>query len=329
MTTATLDSPVQSAAKDFASELRSDTVAIRLEVNRVGRTRSMSTQQKHEVADHFSATYESVSGSKRLFPKNCPEIKAITSALGAIVETWKNYTLFYPEKAVRLIRRDRLNQFSERFDVLKAELKQAVAAADAVYEDILVQAKADLGDKLFNRGDYPPSFSSCINVSWRPFNFEPSEELLKLAPETYRREQARVRALFETSVAEYEAECKKQMSDLVGALLEKLTPSAEGEKPKVFKEAATTNLREFFTRFESMGVFSDESLNELVSTAKKALGGTKMADLKKNAVKAGEVSQQFSEIKAKLDVLLVEAPTRKINLEDLSDDDDSAPALDF
>ena len=123
---------------------------------------------------------------------------------------------------------------------------------------------------------------------------------------------------FEEAVLAYEEEARYQLSDLVESLLAKLADKADGKKVK-FSESATNNLRDFFKRFETLGIYSDEELTELTKTAQAALGGTTMADLKKSNRKSRNIAESFSAVKTKLDSLIIDAPSRSINLDDLDD----------
>lgn len=300
----------------FADELRENVIAIELSFQRVGRRRSMNERQHSEVADHFGAQRRAVAGSKQLYAPNQPEIKKIHSVLSEVRAAWINYTLSYPKKGVRLMRKQALATWQALFDSYKTKLAQALQTADEHRAEIIAKSAEFLGPELFNPGDYPTSFAGSISINWTVYNFEPSDELLKLAPKTYAAEQARVRRQFEEAVAGFEEESRDQLGKLVEALLAKLSSANAGEKVK-YTESAANNLREFFDRFESLNIRSDEALTNLVETAKQALGGTTMADLKKSAIARGEIASRFGEVASKLGELVAAAPERSISLEDL------------
>jgi hypothetical protein len=173
-----------------------------------------------------------------------------------------------------------------------------------------------LGAELFSANDYPASFAGSIRISWAVFNFEPSDELLTLAPATYAREQARVRAQFESAVADFEAESRDQLAKLVDALLGKLTDAENGKKV-VFTESATTNLREFFDRFESLNIRSNADLSQLIDSARDALGGVTMAQLKRSRASRRDVSATLETVREQLGRLTMAAPVRSIDVSDL------------
>lgn len=302
---------------DFAQELRSNVLAIELTVSRPGRSRSLSQRHKDEVADHLHATRKSVTGSKKLFPPNQPYVKAIGTVLNEAVAVWLRYTIDYTKKGVRLLRRDKLDDFTAEMLTIEEHLKDACQEADLNYDQIISECRTWLGEDLFDPYDYPRTFADSSSVDWGVYNFEPSDELLQLAPSTYKRERNRVAAMFEASLAKYEDECRQQLSDLIDALLAKLKPE-DGKKVK-YTEAAASNLRDFFQRFKTMQIMSDEDMTTLIEKAELAFGDTTMADLKKSPEQRQDVTERMEEVKATLTTLIEQAPARAIDFDDLED----------
>lgn len=305
---------VNDAAKDFANELQSKVIAIELNTSRFGRSRQIDVRHRDGVAEFLETKKESTSTSKRLYPKNQPQVKKVNSILGEARATWIRMTIGY-RKGIRLLKRDHLKDFIREMEAITAELDAALAELDENYDAVIEEAKESLGEKLFDINDYPESFRGHVKVSWHVHNFEPSEDLLKLAPETYERERQRVARTFELAVAGFEQESREQLSGLIDALLDKLNPPSG--KKVVYTESATTNLREFFDRFKSLGINNDQQLNELITDAENALGGTTMGQLKKSAAKRRDINESFKKVKDRLDDLVVSAPLRAIDLDDL------------
>lgn len=303
------------AAAEFADELRRNVLAIELSLQKVGRSRALDTQHRDEVADHFGASRRAVGSSKRLYAPDQREIKRIANVLGAVRSAWMAKTIAY-RKGVRLLQKSQLEKWSETFDGLKAQLAAALEDADAHYEEIIAASRAFLGSELFSANDYPASFVGSIRISWAVFNFEPSDELLTLAPATYAREQARVRAQFESAVADFEAESRDQLGKLVDALLGKLTDAENGRRV-VFTESATNNLREFFDRFESLNIRSNADLSKLIDDARDALGGVTMAQLKRSRASRRDIASKLESVQDQLGRLTIIAPVRSIDVSDL------------
>jgi hypothetical protein len=305
----------QNTSADFANELRESVIGIELMKGSISRQRKMCVRHRDEVAEHFGASRDAVGGSRKLYAPKQPEIKAIAAVLGSTRSLWEGMTYSY-RKGVRLLPKDRLPLWTTNFTKQQAKLATALCAADANYNSILAASRAHLGAELFNRDDYPLSFRDSITIAWGTFNFEPSDELLKLAPQTYAREQERVRRSFEGAVAAFEEESRDQLLKLVESLLDKLKAAENGEKV-VYTESATTNLREFFDRFGTLNIRSDAALTALVDQAKSALGNTSMQDLKKAEYRRKSLTSAFEAVSSKLESLITNAPTRSIDLESL------------
>ena len=306
------DSSVTS--QDFATELQSKVIAIELSTSRFGQSRQIDQRHRDGVAEVLGTKKGSTTTSKKLYPKNEPHVKKINSILNEASATWRRMTIGY-RKGVRLLKRDHLKDFIREMDAVQSELDAALVELDSNRDAVLDKCREHLGDKLFNINQYPENYRGHVKVSWSVFNFEPSEDLLKLAPETYERERRRVAKQFEFAVANFEQESRDQLSGLVDALLAKLNPE-DGAKV-TYTESATTNLREFFNRFKSLGVSNDSQLNELIGDAEKALSGTTMAQLKRSAASRKDINDSFKAVKTRLDSLLVNAPERAIDLDDL------------
>lgn len=315
MSTATITETEEVANADFANELRNDVVAIELFLSHIGRRRAISEKQSQEVAEHFGAERRAIGTSKHLYPQNQGQIKRISSILTEVRRCWLERTIGY-RKGVRLLRKAFLPEWIAKCKELQAELDDALLDADSHYAEIMEAARDFLGAQLYNPNDYPSKFIGSVKISWGVYNFEPNEELLRLAPETYQREQQRVRKQFENAIAVYEQEAREQLSGLVGNLLEKLTGEDDGKKVK-YTEAATTNLRDFFDRFEKIGVRSDTELNDLVQTAKDALGGVTMKEMKKSVVKRRSMADTFKEVNSQLDKMLTAAPVRSFDFDEM------------
>lgn len=304
-----------TAREKFAAELRENVIAIELHAPRLPRSRQLASADRREVAEHFGAQQRQVSAGKSLYAPGQQEIRAIAGAINDARAEWQRLTIYY-RRGARLLQKARLDQWRGAVDSANDRLAAALADADQNREQILARAAAYLGDRLFSVTDYPAAFADSIKISWSVLNFEPAEELLRLAPRTYEAEQARVRRQFELAIEAYEAEAREQFAGLVRALLEKLEGAAQGKRV-VYTEAATTNLREFFARYDELGIRTDEELTALVSRAQQSLGASEMADFRKSASLRAYTREDFSAIESRLTGLIIEAPTRSIDLTDL------------
>ena len=98
---------------------------------------------------------------------------------------------------------------------------------------------------------------------------------------------------------------------MVEHITERLSGADDG-KPRVFRDSAVTNLTEFFERFRTLNVRSNEQLDELVSSAQQVIGGVEPQQLRDNVVLRQRVVSQLAGVQSSLDGLLVDRPRRNI-----------------
>ncbi len=92
---------------------------------------------------------------------------------------------------------------------------------------------------------------------------------------------------------------------------ERLSGDSDG-KPKVFRDAAVTNLQEFFSRFRRLSIGSDDSLERLVQQAQSLIGGMVPDDLRQANPLRERISEGLTRIEASLDGYMTERPRRNI-----------------
>jgi hypothetical protein len=72
------------------------------------------------------------------------------------------------------------------------------------------------------------------------------------------------------------------------------------------------NLWEFFDRFRSLNVRSNQQLDDLIAQAQQAVRGVGAQDLRDSAGLRIQVATQLSRVQASLDAMLVDCPRRRI-----------------
>ena len=137
-------------------------------------------------------------------------------------------------------------------------------------------------------------------MSWDFPSVEPPAYLLQLNP-----------ALYEQAVQLAEEAFTSELAKLVSHLTERLTGQDDG-KPKVFRDSAVENLREFFDRFRLLNVRSSQQLDELVDQARRAVNGIDPQDLRKSESLREHVASQLVTVQGTLDGLMVDRPRRNI-----------------
>ena len=307
-TTESWNRPVTTGA---AERLRTTMAACRVQFTWWGVQRALTAEQKAQAAQAFDAEGEFLSAGKKLLDTKHTAFRAVTAIRTKISDYWKGLSLPFPEPGIRLIKLDAVEDFDRQMADYKAELDDAVANLDRHFDELKRAAARRLGS-LFNPSDYPETLIGLFGVSFDFPSIEPPDYLVQLAPELYQREQERVRARFEEAVRLAEQAFLEDFARLVGHLTERITGTNDDGSPKVFRDSAVQNLDEFFERFRSLNVRSNQQLDDLVAQAQRAVRNVGAQDLRDSESLRGQVATQLSRVQASLDAMLVDRPRRRI-----------------
>jgi hypothetical protein len=285
--------------------------AVRLGFTWLGVRKTLTSEQKEQAAESFGAEGQFLSAAKKLLDTRHPAYKTVTSVRNRAISYWRGVTLPYPEAGLRLIRQDRVASFDSHMSQFRDELDEAVEQLDGDYPELKAQARERLG-RLYDPVDYPPQLRGLFELEWSFPSVEPPSYLMQLKPELYEQERARVAARFEEAVQLAEQAFADELLKLVAHLGERLSGGTGKGKPKVFRDSAVTNLREFFTRFRELSVRSSPELDELVERAGKLIGDVDPDDLRDSAPLRQRITSQLVGVQSSLDSLLVDRPRRRI-----------------
>lgn len=305
-----LDPPVARAEPAPAVRLRSHSAGVRLSFTWLGTSKTLTPEQKARAAETFQAEGRCLSAGKKLLDQRHPAFKAVTRVRNRATAYWKGISLPYPEPGLRLLRREDIEAFDERMRAFRAELAEAVAGLEAHYEELKAAARQRLG-RLYNPADYPETLRDQFALEWDFPSLEPPDYLRQLHPELYRQECRRVAARFDEAVRLAEEAFVDELSQLVAHLGERLSGEDDG-KPKVFRDSAVGNLREFFDRFAQLNVRSNNQLEELVEEARRIVAGVGPQQLRENRPLRQRVAGELETVGQALEELMVERPRRNI-----------------
>ena len=307
-----LDEPTSQSVEtaSASNRLRTTMAAARLSFNWLGVRKSLNSQQKNQAADSFGAEGKFLSAGKKLLDTSHPSYKAVTAIRGRAVSYWKGVSLPYPEPGVRLIRQDVITEFDNKIAEFRTELDDAVAELDRHFDELREAARQRLGD-LFDASDYPASLIGMFAIEHDYPSVEPPDYLRQLSPELYEQECRRVQSRFDEAVQLAEQAFLEELAKLVDHLAERLNGQDDG-KPKVFRDSAVTNLTDFFERFRSLNVRSNDQLDALVERAQGVVSGVVPQDLRDSGVLRQQIASQLTSVQSSLDGLLVDRPRRNI-----------------
>ena len=308
--TSVLEEPRSPSASAASDRLRAAMAAARLSFNWLGVRKSLSSSQKDQAADSFGAEGKYLSAGKKLLDTSHPAFKAVTAVRSQAVAYWKGISLPFPEPGIRLIPQGSIDEFNERMSSFRDDLDEAVLELNEHYGELRHAARERLGD-LFDSSDYPTTLVGMFAIEHDFPSVEPPPYLRQLSPELYQQECQRVQSRFDEAVQLAEQAFIEELARLVDHFSERLSGSADG-KPKVFRDSAVTNMAEFFERFRSLNVRSNEQLDELVGNAQRVVSGVEPQDLRDSQTLRQTLSTQMAAVQAGLDQLLVDRPRRNI-----------------
>ena len=254
--------------------------------------------------------------SKDLF--DCPELKRLFNHAGQVDEfLYRRCSPFPLKRAVYLLPKDFFHEVENFLTEHAAERVPMIEAAVNVYDQAVENAKIFLGP-LFHASDYPSKeiFRASFEFSWHYLQIGISDALKEIDSQIAAREADKMQSIFEEAGEACEKLLRTAMSDLVSNLVEKLEPSPTDGRKKVIRDTAMVNIHEFLSTFQARNLTGDTQLQDLVDQANQLLNGVSPAQLRDNEGLRATVQAGFTEIKEKLNSLIVVQPIRQIRLSD-------------
>jgi hypothetical protein len=218
--------------------LRANMAAVRVSFAWLGTRKTLTPEQRAEAAEPFAAQGEYVSAGKKLLDTKHSAFKAVTSIKSKIASTWKEMSLGYPEPGVRLIKREKIDEFVGLMEEYRHELAEAVANLDRHYGELKVAASERLG-RLFNPSDYPETLIGLFEVSWDFPSVEPPDLGVTTGYNCRRvAVAARWETCYEISLPASRSKIPLKTRDIAwnGGMFSKQLPRWSGKSPAMFGE---------------------------------------------------------------------------------------------
>ena len=302
--------PVTQQERSAAQRLRATMAAVRLAFTWLGVRKTLAPEQRTTAARAFHADRELLSASKLILDTKNPAYRAVAAARSEASSYWRTVTLPFPEAGIRLLPQSSLSTFASTMQTYREQLQEAARELAAQYDTIKSEAQRRLGT-LFNASDYPATLDGLFDLEVSYPTVEPPNYLMALHPEVYQAEQARVRERFESAVELAEQAFATELQRLSAHLAERLTGLHDGQ-PKVFRDSAVENLREFFERFRRLNIRSSPELDMLVEEAQQVITGIEPQQLRDSVRLRQMVARDFEQIQASVGEMLVDRPRRNI-----------------
>ena len=302
--------PITHTSPNAANRLRTTMAAVRLAFTWLGVRKTLAPEQRTTAARAFHADSELLSASKFILDTKNPAYRAVAAVRSEASGYWRTVTLPFPEAGIRLLPQNSLGMFAATMQTYRERHQPAATDLAAQYDTIKSEAERRLGT-LFNASDYPTTLDGLFDLEVSYPTIEPPAYLVSLHPEVYQQEQARVRERFESAVELAEQAFATELQRLTAHLAERLTGLHDGQ-PKVFRDSAVENLREFLERFRRLNIRSSLELDTLVEEAQQTISGIEPQTLRDSNRLRQMVARDFEQIQASVGELLVDRPRRNI-----------------
>ena len=309
-TTQPTNNPTTQLERNAAQRLRTTMAAVRLAFTWLGVRKTLAPEQRTTAARAFHADRELLSASKLILDTKNTAYRNVARVRSEASGYWRAETLPFPEAGLRLLPQQKLPAFDSRMAQYRQELQSAASELASQYDTMKSEAQRRLGT-LFNQADYPSTLDGLFDLEVTYPAIEPPQYLVSLHPEVYQQEQARVRERFENAVELAEQAFATELQRLTAHLAERLTGLHDGQ-PKVFRDSAVENLREFFERFRRLNIRSSPELDMLVEEAQQVITGIEPQQLRDSVRLRQMVARDFEQIQASVGEMLVDRPRRNI-----------------
>ena len=309
-TTQPSNTPTNQLERNSAQRLRTTMAAVRLAFTWLGVRKTLAPEQRTTAARAFHADRELLSASKLILDTKNTAYRAVAAVRSEASGYWRTVTLPFPETGIRLLPQNSLGMFASTMQTYRERLQESARELSSQYDTIKSEAQRRLGT-LFNASDYPTTLDGLFDLEVSYPTIDPPNYLMALHPDVYQAEQARVRERFESAVELAEQAFATELQRLTAHLAERLTGLHDGQ-PKVFRDSAVENLREFFERFRRLNIRSSPELDMLVEEAQQVITGIEPQQLRDSVRLRQMVARDFEQIQASVGEMLVDRPRRNI-----------------
>lgn len=205
------------------------------------------------------------------------------------------------------------------YDQLKDEAKKRSQHTVAQMTDryaLSAEQAGHLLDTLCDEDQYPTpqEIRDKFGVTLRYYDCSVPQRLAKVNSELHKAAVAQFNQDVAALYDEVKAALRESFAKLIGHLVERLTPVAPGEKPKVLRANMLDGLNDFLTTFEARNLVNDSQLMELVTKARSVLKGISVEDLKNQPALRDKIKTHMDGVITTIDQNLQVKAKRKIKL---------------
>jgi len=247
----------------------------------------------------------------------CRELKMLTNWDGTITTFLQSRCIVFPlRRGFWLIPKDFFDEVEARLVAHVNGMQPLIDAFIARYDDIVRECMRSLNDQA-NPGDYlsKEQVRGRFVFKWKYVDYGVSGLIRSINKDIAKREADKIRAESIEAAEAIRVMMRKNFQELVDHLFQSLTPDESGKR-KTIKIGTFDPLSDFIYTFPAKNnVAEDEQLLALVNQAKALAAGVAPEAVRTNEELSAKLREGFTKLKAEVDTLVVEAPSRKLILD--------------
>jgi len=292
-----------------------DAVVLTIEARKMGVTRAVASSEV-QVRSSDKVDLESLKVTKRLLKSD--EFDAISAADRAIHARLRSIALpSVLRKGAYLIPSALIARVDKEVEAYADKRANVLVPAFLAKYSALVEEDRKRLDTLWSSDNYPDAeqVAAQFYVRMRYVDFGTPGKLETIDRAMFERERDRVQKEWDEARDVLQDAMRTSFAQIVNHFVDRLSPDKSGKRKK-FRDSMVTSAQEWLEFFKPRNVADDESLATLVDECKSLIEGVDPGVLRTNTDLREQVTKGMQELQTKTDVLLVEAPRRKINLEE-------------
>jgi len=306
---------VVSSVADINAELAGRIVVKVSFEGSLPKTKKLTTEEKRLVMNLPDTVKVPIGGDKPLFESK--EYDALTKFIQDRRDEFARMGIPHVKfQAAHVVDITRIPEIDELAVKTEGELRLLVENLVAVYPLQITPEATKLGP-LYNPRDYKSveSLRGLFKFDYDWMAFGVPDELKQFDSRIY----AKAKAKAEKVWAEIEANgvllLRQTVDDLVGGLVESLTPKDGGEKRK-FYATTVTKIQDFIASFKGRNICNDAELDAKVSEMEAIVKGLDLKAMSSDQALRQSVKTRMEGVKSSLSSLVVSASSRMMQLED-------------
>lgn len=294
------------------TNVKQDSVLLRLAFHRVGNERKASMQTVQTDADK-----KRLKMTKKLF--QCAEYRAI-STFDNQIKQWVNSRAIAAQigyKGISLLPLALLPEVERHLEEASIERKELVVRFLEVYNEERVEAREKLKE-FFRESDYPdiPEVEDAFGMEWWYVVFEVPKNLPE---ELQEREREKLQERFNDMENQIQSALRQSFFELTKRLTDSLKPGPNGKKRR-FHSSGITNLMDFLELFSARNVTDDVELEELAKQARQVVIDADPDEIRKNPDLRKDLEKSMTEVTQAAVALIGEDQLRKFNFDEEEDE---------